>query len=416
MNGGTAAELPRSRCFWYNIRMKGILFSALAASLTLSLSGKDGPGTYFDPPAGTANVAKQVSAKPGALKKTVAFLGGSITEMDGFRPRVMRLLREKYPQIAFTEIAAGLSSTCSDAGAYRLEEDMLSKGVPDLFIVEAAVNDDQDGHFDFQRCVRGLEGSVRHVLERNSACAVVVGLMVNRSQYGDLKRGTVPISYAAHARVARWYGAAVANVGAALVESEKRGGMSWAEYADCHPSPAGCDFAAKVVMDAVEQVFKPTEPVEVRTLPRPMDPRSYFRGMALPAERIKLGGGWQVSRPNWDRIPGNKRGYFTQGPAIWSETDGAELEFSFRGTAAALFLTAGPDAGDLKVSVDGGAVRKLALRADWLPLHYPYVHTIDDNLGDGPHTVRLWVSAIRRDGKLCSAVRIHRIYVNGTAE
>ena len=416
MNGGTAAELPRSRCFWYNISVRRSTIVALVSSFALSLFGESGLGTYFDPPAGTANVAKQVSAKPGALKKTVAFLGGSITEMDGFRPRVMRLLREKYPQVDFKEIAAGLSSTCSDAGAYRLEEDLLSKGVPDLFVVEAAVNDDQDGHFDFSHCVRGMEGAIRHVLATNPACAVVVGLMVNKGQYNDLRRGNLPVPYAAHTRVACRYGAAVADVGSALVASAKAGGMSWAEYGDCHPSPAGCDFAATVVMKAIGKVFDPMVLVKADEPPRPMDEKSYFRGRVLPAEKVRLGRGWQVSRPDWEGIPGNKRGYFTKGPAIWSETDGAELEFSFRGTAAALFLTAGPDAGNLEVSVDGGAVRKLALRADWLPLHYPYVHTIDDNLGDGPHTVRLWVTSVRRNGKTCSAVRIHRIFINGTPE
>ena len=45
--------------------------------------------------AATANVTAAVVERPGAVRKTVAFLGGSITEMNGFRPRVMRALREK---------------------------------------------------------------------------------------------------------------------------------------------------------------------------------------------------------------------------------------------------------------------------------------------------------------------------------
>lgn len=372
-----------------------------------------GPGTYFVPPKGTANVTTPSTRRLGAVKKTVAFLGGSITEMNGFRPRVMKALREKYPQVDFVEIAAGLSSTCSDAGAFRLEEDVLQKGTPDLFVVEAAVNDDQDGHFTPEHSIRGMEGTVRHMLMHNPSCAVVVALMVNRSQYRTLMSGKTPVHYAAHAKVAQHYGAALADVGSALAASERSGGMGWKEYRDCHPSPEGCDLGAKVVMDAIARVFDPEGNVKAKALPPPLDANSYFNGRFLSAKEIKLGEGWNVSCPDWKSIPGSKRAYFTRGPAIWSERVGAELAFSFKGTAAGLFLTAGPDAGDIEVSVDGGPFKPERLWAKYGSLHYPYIHTLADGLTDGAHTVRLrTLSAKRREGTIGTAVRIHRICVN----
>ena len=397
---------------------KSYLVSAALACATMVLgeparAASDGPGTYFVPAKGTANVTADTATRPGAVKKTVAFLGGSITEMDGFRPRVMKSLREKYPQVDFVEIAAGVSSTCSDAGAFRLEEDVLSKGIPDLFIVEAAVNDDQDGHFTPEHSMRGMEGTVRHVLTRNPSCAVVVALMVNRAQYRTLMDGATPVHYAAHAKVAKHYGAALADVGSALVASAKSGGMDWKAYRDCHPSPAGCDLGAKVVMDAVALVFDPLRDATAKPLPPPIDAKSYFNGRFLSPNEVTLGEGWTVSRPDWKSIPGSKRGYFTRGPAIWSDRAGSELGFSFKGTTAGLFLTAGPDAGDIEVSVDGGAFRREALRAKYGSLHYPYVHILADGLADGNHKVRLRVvSAKRRKGTVGTAVRIHRICVN----
>ena len=393
--------------------------SILAGAIAFGAMAKDeGPGTYFEPAKGTANVAEKTAAKPGQAAKTVAFLGGSITEMDGFRPRVMKLLRAKYSEIAFTEIAAGLSSTCSDAGAYRLAEDVLAKGTPDLFICEAAVNDHQDGGFDRKHAIRGMEGIVRHVLEVNPACAVVVGMMVNSDQYDELMKGATPLHYAAHAEVAEHYGAAVADVGSALVKEAKNGGMTWKEYRDCHPSPAGCDLGAKTVMEAIAKAFDPTKPPQTKPLPPPLDAKSYFHGVAVPPDKVKFGAGWQHSQPDWKNVPGSKRGYFTVGPIIWSETPGSVLEFGFTGTAAAAFLTAGPDAGDLEVSVDGGEWRLTRLRAICGSLHYPYVHPLADDLADGPHTIRLRVVAANRkdkDGsvKPRSAVRLHRLFVNG---
>lgn len=389
---------------------------ALSAHCCLSLAAQ-GPGTFFVPPAGTANVAAGAPKNEKALvSKTVAFLGGSITEMHGFRPRVMKLLREKYPQAEFREIAAGLSSTCSDAGAFRMEEGLLAHGVPDLLVVEEAVNDEQDGHFDRKRCIRGLEGIVRRVRSANAACEVVVGLMVNKGQYDRLMAGETPVAYAAHADVATHYGAALADVGRALVESARQGGISWKEYRDCHPSPEGCDFGAKVVMAAVEKVFNPMRRAAAKPMPPPMDEFSYWRGRAIRPAELRLGAGWNASRPDWDRVPGSKRGHYCRGEAVWSETPGAVLEVPFTGTALAAFLTAGPDAGDLEVSVDGGAWRPFRLRADYGQLHYPYVQTLADELSAGAHVARLRVLPAARGGKTASAVRIHRLYVNGLSE
>lgn len=389
---------------------------ALSAHCCLPLMAH-GPGTFFAPPAGTANVAESAPKNGKALvHRTVAFLGGSITEMHGFRPRVMKLLREKYPQAEFREIAAGLSSTCSDAGAFRMEEDLLAHGVPDLLVVEEAVNDDQDGHFDRTRCVRGLEGIVRRVRSANAACEVIVGLMVNKGQYDKLMAGETPVAYAAHADVAAHYGAALADVGRALVESARHGGLSWKEYRDCHPSPEGCDFGAKVVMAAVDRVFNPMKRPAAKPMPPPMDEFSYWRGRAVEFAELKPGAGWNASRPDWDRIPGSKRGYFCRGEAVWSETPGAVMEVPFTGTAIAAFLTAGPDAGDLEVSVDGGAWKPFRLRAEYGQLHYPYVQTLADELSAGPHVARLRVLQAERGGRTVSAVRIHRLYVNGLSE
>ena len=394
--------------------MKRKLVRHVAAVAATLLHGwialaEEGPGTFFVPKEGTANVTARVAARPGAVKRTVAFLGGSITEMNGFRPLVMKALRERHPDVDFTEIAAGLSSTCSDAGAFRMGEDVFSKGVPDLLVVDAAVNDDQDGHFTEEHSIRGMEGIVRRALLGNPSCAVVVSLMVNRQQFDALMRGETPRHYVAHAKVAKHYGAAIADVGSALAASAKSGGLGWEEYRDCHPSPAGCEFGAKTVMAAVGQVFDPLRPAKPCALPPPIDEKSYFGGRFLPFGEVRRGDGWELSRPDWASVAGDKRSYFTHGPALWSERPGAELDFSFRGTATGLFLTAGPDAGDIETSVDGGPFVKSRLRANYGSLHYPYVHMIADGLDEGLHNVRLRIAPSARGG---TAVRIHRVCVN----
>src|SRR6266436_2049020 len=58
-------------------------------------------------------------------KGRVAFIGGSITEMNGFRPMVCDLLRKRFPGTAFKFTDAGIASTCSTTGAFRLATDVL---------------------------------------------------------------------------------------------------------------------------------------------------------------------------------------------------------------------------------------------------------------------------------------------------
>ena len=88
----------------------------------------------------------------------VAFIGGSITEMDGYRPMVCKILKKRFPDTEFKFTAAGISSTCSDTGAFRMQRDVLSKGPLDMLFVEFAVNDDQDSDQAYHDALRGMEG------------------------------------------------------------------------------------------------------------------------------------------------------------------------------------------------------------------------------------------------------------------
>ncbi len=376
-------------------------------------AGIGGPGTFFEPMAGTGNVTADVAASAdAAVSRTVAFLGGSITEMDGFRPLVMKSLRARYPSVVFTEIAAGLSSTCSDAGAFRLDEDVLSKGVPDLLVVEFAVNDDQDGHFGRARCVRGLEGVIRRLRLANPRAEIVVALFVNEGQYAQLRRGETPLPYAAHAVVAAHYGAAVADVGSALAASAAKDGFDWAGYRDCHPSPEGCQFAARIVLTAIERVFDPLGEPAVKVLPAPLDPASYFASHVVPDEAISSSdGGWTHAQPDWAKIPGHVRRHDAVGKVWSSGRPGAALDVVFEGRTLAARMTNGPDAGALEISVDGEPPRLLTFR-DWGDLHYPSAVLLADDLPPGRHLARIVVREALHGGRRASTLRIHRIYAN----
>ena len=94
----------------------------------------------------------------------VAFIGGSITEMVGWKDMMEQQLQQRFPFTTFEFVEAGISSTGSTPGAFRLDNDVLSKGKIDLLFIDGSANDMTNG-FTPEEQVRGVEGEIRHALE-----------------------------------------------------------------------------------------------------------------------------------------------------------------------------------------------------------------------------------------------------------
>jgi len=160
-------------------------------------------------------------------KGHVAFIGGSITEMNGYRPMVMDILKRRFPQTQFTFTAAGISSTCSTTGAFRLHDHVLSKGPVDLFFIEFAVNDDQDAHHMRRECIRGMEGIVRHTRLHNPNADIVITYFVNPGMLALLQQGKTPLTIGSHEEVARHYRVSTVHLAKEVAERIKAGEFTW---------------------------------------------------------------------------------------------------------------------------------------------------------------------------------------------
>ena len=73
-------------------------------------------------------------------------------------------LQQRFPFTTFEFVEAGISSTGSTPGAFRLDNDVLSKGKIDLLFIDGSANDMTNG-FTPEEQVRGVEGEIRHALE-----------------------------------------------------------------------------------------------------------------------------------------------------------------------------------------------------------------------------------------------------------
>jgi len=351
-------------------------------------------------------------------KGHVAFIGGSITEMNGYRPMVCQDLQKRYPETEFTFTAAGISSTCSTTGAFRLHRDVLSKGPVDLFFIEFAVNDDQDAGHTRRECIRGMEGIIRQCRKHNPNMDIVVTYFVNPGMLNMLQNDKTPISMGSHTEVLEHYDISTIHLAREAADRITAGTLTWKEYGGTHPKPPGnrigADMIAKLLDMAWDQKL-PTDakPVAHRMPSDPLDENSYSNGHFLGLNTALTDKGWTIHTPEWKSIPGGKRERFTKIPLLCATDSGSETTVKFTGKSIGAFIVAGPDAGILEVSVDGKSFQKVDLFHRFSKgLHYPRTVMFATDLAEGAHVLRLRVSEAHNKDSKGHAARIIQFAVN----
>lgn len=365
-----------------------LILSIVTAAALASQASDDAP--WIDQGIGVPRFLKTVQEEK---KAHVAFLGGSITQnTKGHTAMVPQWLEETYPDCEFTFTNAGLSSTCSMSGAFRLEHYLLSKGPIDLLIVEFAVNDDQDAGHTREMAIRGLEGIVRHFRSANPQGDIISVQYVNEAILADHQAGIERTSVAAHKDVAEHYGLASVDVGMALAAAIEKGENSWETYGGVHPGQDGYRFAS----DLITGVIAASKPGEgPNDLPSPLATNHFGNGRFLDPQIASWLGGWQYAAPDKELLPvGRIRKDYTVFSALRATEPGTMLYLPFSGSMLGAFILAGPDTGILEVSIDNG---------EWLPvdlyhekyskgLHYPRSVMLADGLHSGRHQAAIRVA------------------------
>lgn len=347
----------------------------------------------------------------------VAFIGGSITEMNGYRPLTMDWLTEQFPRTKFHFTDAGISSTCSTAGAFRLESDVLSAGTADLFFIEFAVNDDQDANHSLQDAIRGMEGILRHLRTHSPNCDIVMTYFVNPEMMELIKQGKVPVSIAAHETVAKRYEVSTVNLANHVTREIQQGALTWEQYGGVHPSPYGNAIPAKLIAEMISSKWKEPLPTNAQPTPHPLpeliDQYSYTHGNYLNLERKDLTLGWDQGKIDWSQTTGQVRARHRDLEFIACTTPGKELTINFTGTAIGVECLAGPDAGTIEFSIDGGERKKFNLAHRFSKsLHYPRTVLFDADLAEGEHTLRMSLTGKQSDFGHSPAARILHFVVN----
>ena len=348
---------------------------------------------------------------------TVAFLGGSITEMKGWRDMICEDLKQRFPYTKFTFIDAGIPSTGSTPGAFRLADDVLSKAKVDLLFVEAAVNDDTNG-FNAIEQVRGMEGIVRHALLSNPSMDIMMLHFIYDPFIPKLDGGQMPDVILNHERVANHYLIPSVNLATEIAARMREGEFTWEQFGGTHPKPLGHAYYAATINKVLDEIYASCvaagPAVKPHVLPAvPLDGYSYTNGKLVDIRQAHINKGWQLV-PSWTpRLIAEARPGFVDVPMLETDRPGAKLTLDFEGTAVGIFCVSGPAAGILEYSIDGAPFKKLDTFTAWSGgLYIPWVYMFDTELPKGKHRLMLRMSKDHHPQSKGTACQIRQFVVN----
>ena len=347
----------------------------------------------------------------------VAFLGGSITYNPGWRDSVSRSIQKKFPGTTFEFINAGIPSLGSLPDAFRLNQDVLSKGSIDLLFVEAAVND-RTNAYSGQAQVRSMEGIVRQARRANPNIDIVFMYFVDPDKIKEYNSGITPAEILNHEKVAAYYDIPAVNLAKEVTERIKYKEFTWErDFIDLHPSAFGQQVYFRSISQLLENCWKPDKVNKNKMmdypLPVKLDPFCYDNGMLIPVTRDNAADGWSFNN-NWipdDKMP-TREGY-VKVPMLIGTEPGKILHMEFTGTAVGIAIASGPDAGLVDFSIDGNEWKSVDLYTQWSgSLYLPWFLTLADDLKEGSHSLRIRLSGYKNQASKGTACRIRYFYVN----
>jgi len=379
---------------------------------TSAQASKGGP--YF-------TVRSELSNSRIAFERTgkgrVAFLGGSITNMEGWRPLLYKYFEQRFPKTEFDFIHAGIPSMGSTPHAFRLDRDVFYRGPVDLLFVEAAVNDSSNERTPTEM-VRGMEGIVRHARRMNPAIDIVFMHFVDPSKMSSYNSGKVPAVIRAHEQVAKRYDLTSLDLALEVTERINAGEFSWQkDFKNLHPAPFGQRLYAGSMQNMLETIWAGSlgadEKATTTSLPTPLDQHSYSRGHFVSIAKAQATGSWHLEA-SWKPSKGGTRAGFVNVPMLVADSSDGQAKFAFHGTTVGIHVAAGHDAGILEYSIDDGPWQSQDLFTHWSrSLHIPWLYILAAELPDGDHHVRLRMSKKKNaasDGTTC---RIANFAVSG---
>ncbi|MBN9298189.1 MAG: prolyl oligopeptidase family serine peptidase [Filimonas sp.] len=348
-------------------------------------------------------------------KATIAFLGGSITNMKGWRDKVGQYLTELYPEVSFTFINAGIPSLGSLPHAFRVQHDVLDEGRVDLMFIESAVNDHGNGTTELQQR-KALEGIIRHARKVNPAMDMVMMAFVDEDKIADYNNGRVPLEIKVHDDLANYYKLPFINLAEEVSRKIAANEFNWQyDFKNLHPSPFGQEIYFGTIKRLLQKqlIGMPASRLQTVTLPVALQKLNYEKGRYVAVTQVQKEQGFAIV-PDWRPADSaHTRPGFVKVPVLEGKNAGDSFEFTFTGTTVGLATLAGPDAGIISYSIDGKPAQQVDLYTKWSKnLHLPWYVLLGDDLSNKKHTVKVSITDTHNTLSKGNACRIVYFLVN----
>lgn len=266
---------------------------------------------------------------------TVAYIGGSITAQNGWRPFTTAWLKKKFKDCEIREVNAAIGGTGSYLGVFRLEKHVLQFD-PDLVFVEFAVND--NGAQD-EAVMSTMEGIVRQCWMREKKPAIV---------FTYTTAHTLQVPTHRHQAVADYYGIPTVDFQRSIRAVVDPGFIDWDILAEdkVHPGDWGHAIYAATLATFLKKQMALTEAVDPPAeLPAPKVTDFYATARLIPVVPA-AGEGWKINEPG---------GNFKDGSILATEP-GTSIEIKFTGTMVAIYYELRMNGGIISCEIDGKPV------------------------------------------------------------
>lgn len=375
------------------------VFPANSADPTFQLT----PATLVEVRDGIPNFLAKARAGQEA---TVVYLGGSITNMPGWRDKSFAWLQKEFAAAKLTHVNAAIGGTGSDLGAFRLEHDVL-RHQPDLLFVEFAVN---DGLTKPETIWRAMEGIVRQTWAANEATDIVFVYTFRVGYEQELSQGKNPRAASAHEMLAAHYGIPSINTALRIqelyqaqklvIESKEENprlpnGAVLFSKDGVHPLDAGHEIYRDVLADAFALFHARPNPATHGAKLRTAFVADHWQAAKLlPLNATMVSSGWKQLEPDHSLV----KNFSKRVDSLWqTDTPGEALRVKFNGTTLKLYDLLGPDGGQVLVTIDGKQRGPIARFDKFCTYHRLATLTVAEGLPPGEHVAEIKLDAGQPD-------------------
>lgn len=337
----------------------------------------------------------------------IAYMGGSITQQEGYRTHSLNWFKESFPGTEFEEIVAAIGGTTSKFGVFRLYRDVLRFN-PDLFFVEFAVNDLELTEGEIRK---SMEGIVRQTWKYDPNIDICFVYTARCNMFNDYQNSTLPMTVRIMEEVANHYGIPSINMGIipAKMEAEGRLICQGSLPADplkepvvyskdgVHPHEASGHVLYANAISRSMLSINDIDSTLVHAMPEyPLSPNNYENATMVVLEESMLFGPWSNITDSMAQIIRNYK--CTSILPTWKGySDQSYISAEFTGNMIGIYHVAGPTAGRMDVSIDDGNESTYLAFDRYSTYHRPAQVFFRDDLAYGKHHIKIKVNTLDFD-------------------